>query len=547
MTNSLTNIDISFIETKAPEEVNLAAEALVDDNAVTSSSSSKRGLWETTVVHDNLHYSCELQIRSKVLKSYRCNCNLKNDEEICPHVLASVIVIRRKLDEEEQQKQETKVKSKRNRRSDLPGLLKKLKRTDLEEFILARSRASKPFQLLVQARFIEFLPIDTLPDFIESTFPIFTKANEKVSPSRLSIFLEISKELKIYFRNLIGQNDFTTAYKLAFLHLRKSFYIKHHLQKEKSNFLKLHKELIANFIEIYKLIDAPEYKQFISEQLIELLGSSFISANIQEERDMWMSLYNSLEDKTPLKEVAQKYISRFQSSDYESLYFIHLISIISSSHIEAESQILSRSVQEDYRIIHFLVDYKSLASCNINLQRFYILKKLNNQMAKLVIKNISPEENLLNKIWDKSIENMITFKDATYIDFLEEHKSEDDYPIEFVFEKLRETGNASLIIDAYLRLGKTDLALNLLSSQLDWPLIRRFDQKIFEENSTSCTQLYIDVLKEYLKDHFGIHAKDFIQDVFRRGQQIGMDKELSQIKAELLEHFRDRKLTFPRS
>jgi len=65
-----TGTDISLIEAKAPEEITLRSEEVMDTGQVSGLTEVKTGHWESIVVDNNMHFSVLVEVRSEKLQ--RC-------------------------------------------------------------------------------------------------------------------------------------------------------------------------------------------------------------------------------------------------------------------------------------------------------------------------------------------------------------------------------------------------------------------------------------------------------------------------------------------
>ena len=243
MKNVYDNIDITLIETKVPEEIYVASEELSDTEHISGLSQNKDKEWEATVVDKNMHFSVVVEVKRNKLKFCSCNCSIFSKEHMCPHLIATILKLRKNLEKKKEDRKTRTAKKRRTSSFDLNKFINQISPEELRTFVTAKAKSDKNFKLLMQARFIEKISSDQLAPFIESTFPVLTKANEKVQASKLRAFIDITEELLNHFKNLIAQSDFIEAYEFAFLLLKKSFYIKFHLKTENPRFYRLHKLL----------------------------------------------------------------------------------------------------------------------------------------------------------------------------------------------------------------------------------------------------------------------------------------------------------------
>ena len=542
MKNIYDNIDISLLETKVPEEIYVASEELSDTEQISGLSQNKDKEWEATVIDKNMHFSVVVEVKRNKLKYSACNCSLFSKEQMCPHLVATIIKVRKNLEKKKQEHKTRTVTKRRTTSFDLNQFLDQISPQELKTFALAKAKSDKNFKLLLQARFIEKISADQLSPFIESTFHVLTKANEKVQASKLRAFIDITEELLNHFKNLMAQNDFVEAYEFAFLLLKKSFYIKFHLKNENARFYRLHKQLLKNYIEVYKLIEAPEYKDDITNQLAELLRTSYISAALKEEKDLWMQYYLSENSNGHIQEMITYYLDRHIDGDYNSYYFIKMLELLITDSEEERVKLISiKDLQESYRIIQYLISYSDLPACQSTMQLFYTNKDLSHPLSKAIIEKLLVTKKNITELIDQSIIYYIKYKDVAFLSFIRDNAKSWKKTRSKVIQEIQKSKSEYLLISFLIECDEINEAIEQLKANLSWPLLRRFDTVLAEQQPDQCKELFYLTIKEYVTDHFGAHAQDFTREIFNRITTIDQKVWLTEIKLRLAKEFPDRK------
>lgn len=545
MKNIYDNIDISLIETKVPEEIYVASEELSDVEHISGLTQNKDKEWEATVVDKNMHFSVVVEVKRHKLKYCTCNCSIFSKEHMCPHLVATILKLRKNLEKKKVERQARTVRKRRTSSFDLNMFIDQISPDELKTFAIAKAKSDKNFKLLLQARFIEKISTDQLAPFIESTFPVLTKANEKVQASKLRAFIDITEELLNHFKNLIAQSDFIEAYEFAFLLLKKSFYIKFHLKTENARFYRLHKQLLKNYIEVYKLIEAPEYKDGITNQLAELLRTSYISASLKEEKDLWMQYYLSDNSNDHLREMINYYLDRHIDGDYNSFYFIRMLELFITDTEEVRIEMIKKKdLQECYRIIQYLISYSDLASCQSTMQSFYINKDLSHPLSKAIIENLAVTKKNKTELIDQTIIYYIKYKDGSFLSFIRDNASNWKKIRRKVIDEINKSNSEYLLISFLIECEELEEAIKQLKSNLSWSLLRRFDEVLAEQKPDECKELFYLTIEDYVSDHFGAHAQDFTRDIFYRLTTLGQKAWIADLKSRLAKRFPDRKALY---
>ena len=538
------SMDISTIETKVDEEILLKCEELLDLNNPAQLKELSNGRWESLIIDNSLHFNPVVQIASQRLKHFKCNCNTIQDSEICSHILASVLEIRKRIFEKDNRKPKRIGKSLRKRR-DISNLLNKVPEGQLREFVISRARKDSAFKLILQGRFLEHLPANELEDYIESIFPPLTKANEKISHKKLTTYLEVSQELESHFKNLMIKDDYIEAFHLAYFHLKKSFYIKHHLQNPNTRFKSLHSNLIDNFLELYNLIEAPEYRVFVRNQLTELLSSSYISASFDKEREIWLLLLFSVEDRANLLKLAENYLSKRGKQDYDTYYFINMLTTICAHDEEVKKEAVKlKDAQKAYREIHLLIEYKRLEKCNEILLYYYNFQSLNQPLALLITKHLIVPDNFVDETAKSTIAYYLKYRNTKFVEFLDRIAGGLIEYREELIEKTRELSDNALFIDLLFIMKQYSDGKSEISKNLSFEVLKKFDIQLFQVYPETCFRFYWQLIDQYLSDHFGRHAIEFIEETVRHTENLDSVKWNRWLIQQIRSKYPDRKFRF---
>jgi len=488
------DIDLKLLESKLEEEAYLIVEEIIDKSGVLRLADLGKGNWESLVVDNGMRHTLRFKVKSEKIKSSLCSCPQDQSESICPHVGAAALMLRKELQEKKSKASNTTSRRRSNKSFDLKALLQNLSKEELDGFILRKARQDKNFKLLLQASFIKKISSNQLESFVESTFPILTKANEKISASKLKAYVDNTDELIKHFKNLVAQDNLTEAYELIFLLLRKSFYVKHHLKNEPPRFFKMHKNLLTDFNGLYSLIEAPEYRQKITSHVDQLLSTSYISAELKEEQELWMIQYQHHSDPDALMTITQNYLSKYRQ-DFSSYYFIKSLQLLLISDLERRKDIItSLDSQETYRIIQHLSAQKSHPQSHAVMFDFLRYTDLSHPLAKAIHENLDlPDQK--DAIIKRTSDYLLRYKEDYYIRYIRENSE-------------------------------------------NW---EKDDHELSISHSESCLELYKQVITTYVDQHFGIHAQDFIRRAMTRLSNMDRKDWSNQIRAYLKENYADRR------
>jgi len=497
-----------------------------------------KGSYETVVEERSIRYETHISLKTSNLKTHHCNCVAWQKHGICKHVIAAIFAIRNTIATNAIEAKKTRSKVSK-RKSSVDALLTQITNDELQQFVKAYSRKDKLFKLLLQGRFVNLLSEDELKSYVESSFPVLTKANEKVTPKQISTFLQVSDVLEPQFKAYIAQKDYVEAYRLIFLMLRKSFYIKSKLQTEKASFDNSHAQLINNYLETLNLIEAPEYREFLYLELKELLGTSYISANTYEERQLWLSLYRDLSKHDILGELLETYRNH-RHEDVDSAYFMMMLQLLLAGS-EEQAQIINDSdLQVAYRVLQLLQQYKDLPGVASIMSTYFCNKTLSNPLARLVISNL--QNDIGQVLIDTGINYYLKYKNNEYLEWIKQHTTDWPATSHQIMSALEAKNDSFLKVQFHISNESFTEAGDVIKADNNWKLLTHFDETLFALAPDLVLNLYKNHIQTYLTEHFGLQSKDYTRMVFQRVYKVGGEKARKALASFIRDQFGERGL-----
>lgn len=516
----------------------MQAEELMDSPEAISIRTISKRKFEATVDERQMRYQISIELSQDKVISHRCNCIRGMNGDLCHHVVASILIYRR----QRQKEQEAAAKPKPSRKKvqhHLGKILAQVEPTDLLQFVKDHGRKDKVFRLLLVGRFVYMLNEVELEEYVESAFPILTKANEKVTPSKINLFIQVCQILDEQFKEYMSRDEYIDAYRLCHLLLKKMFYIKSKKHNDHKKFDDLHELLINNYIEIHNLVEAPEYKSYILSQIQSLLGTSYISAQTISERALWMILYHDVESRTCILDLVQHYERHHSHSGSTGDYFVRFLKLLLSDDTNAQQLIEDADLQCAYRVIQLCIEYKREDGVLHLMKQFYLYKRLNPRLTKLILMELP--ETYEESIHKRTVEYYLWHRDRYYIDWILGTNPGHD-KMEDTKQLILQSKDTTLIIQYHLALSQTNQAVQVIKEDDSWSLITRFDEELCQLNPEVLVEVYNHHLCGYLEEHFGTKAVDYSQMVIQRAQKLVEAPLIITIKDFLDGQFPDRKV-----
>ncbi|MBX2871009.1 MAG: hypothetical protein KTR30_02890, partial [Saprospiraceae bacterium] len=154
------NFFLQHIERHVDESLLIQGEELYIRDGVLAMEEIEQHLWSFKVIEDDdARYEVEIQITPSKVKAYTCDCAQFQAEKNCPHIVASLLALRRRKSDEKKQKRKNKQQqSQSSRKLSIQQILDQLEREELIHIIKDFTRQNRAFALSLKARFAYKVP-----------------------------------------------------------------------------------------------------------------------------------------------------------------------------------------------------------------------------------------------------------------------------------------------------------------------------------------------------------------------------------------------------
>ena len=139
----LTNFETNLIESTL-----LEGEELMDQNKVSLYSKEGKSLYIFHTQEENQTIETEILLKGSHVKSSRCDCNEKDKDEYCKHIVVGLFLIRR-----DKSKPKPKPKKRRSNSYSVDQILENISNEELVNFVKAYARKDQKFNLTMKASF----------------------------------------------------------------------------------------------------------------------------------------------------------------------------------------------------------------------------------------------------------------------------------------------------------------------------------------------------------------------------------------------------------
>jgi hypothetical protein len=253
-------IQINNIEHYFDENLVLIAENILENDQVSDLTKHDQGVWTSEVQG----FEVEVQVKASKVVAFTCECH--KGTEGCSHVVATIMLLRRQLIQENLKKQERSRQSFIPNKLNITAILKQIPDEQIREFVRNYARSDKKFSTAIKAAFIH--RVDVIDDnkylsYLKSILP----TKEYKNPS----FNSARKLLNAYKTLLEGtEESFALGEFLEVWQCTSSILSFHYPLSDKSNIQKHNFEpIVLNAVQTltkaYLNTNAPELKEKIEE------------------------------------------------------------------------------------------------------------------------------------------------------------------------------------------------------------------------------------------------------------------------------------------
>lgn len=149
------NFPLKQIEQHLSDALVVAGERLTQSEAVRNLTEVDKHLWTATIERNEV----EIQISPSRVRAVSCDCPFYQEEGLCEHIAAGLLVLRRKKQQEEAAREAKKRARKAPTKLTTATILSSISPEELEQFVRDYARSNRAFSLQLRARFAKDVPL----------------------------------------------------------------------------------------------------------------------------------------------------------------------------------------------------------------------------------------------------------------------------------------------------------------------------------------------------------------------------------------------------
>ncbi|MEM0994264.1 MAG: hypothetical protein AAGI49_14590 [Bacteroidota bacterium] len=546
------NFLLRHIEQNVGENDLVLGEQLFERNAVLNLQMVEKKLWIAKVNA----FEVELKISPTKLEAATCECENYAANGMCEHIVASVLQLRRKLDQLKKEKP-IKKSNKPSNRLTTKKILSEISEAALKRFVQEYASKDRNFALALKARFVGQVEIsDDKNKYLQILDDAIKQARKKdrnISHRGKQKLLKITNELAQQLSLAIAQQHYRSAVFIAQSFIEKLTPILRKLSdaKEIVDYIK------KGFQTLQQLIDLPIPPSLIEElwqySITEYTKITYrINEIIPHFYRLQRVLAAKLNHQEALLDLLQEFSLQMQYSDenYTRL-LISRFTLLEQLERWEESDQLVKAHLNHPNLLLFVI--RQAMSRKDYAQAKYLGEKgLDNPNAgktkaalEDILLQIAQQEGEAAKVVSYATARLYSSYEMKYFELLKTYFAGDwDKEVNKVLDKLQRTSfslaQRDLIAGIFAEEEKFDDLLTYIEKLQSLDILQTFDQLLLQHRKSAVYELYEDLLSSYVKHHVGRKPAIRIRTKLQHLKTIGARQFVSSFVENLRSEYPER-------
>jgi hypothetical protein len=525
-------------------------EQLVENNAVQKLEEPEKELWVAEVEQ----YETEVRLKGQKVLEGTCECERYLDIGLCGHIVATLLVLRRQLQNRKSERQKKKQqRQKQPQKLTTKTVLENVELEELASFVREYARTNRNFAIALKARFASAVEAmdsqDKYAQLLDTTIKAVRKSDREITLRGSQRLLKVLTELKRQSEAAQAEGDFLTVAVIAKTIIGK---ITPLLRKTSGKKAALRQHVTDAFDILHQLLaqqPAPRLKQQLWAYALEEHGKrTFRSQQIDLYFfKLMLQLAQDTQQLSTLLEKLDEHIDTYEQEDrpLAPLLLQKVSTLEKAGREEAARQLMERNLTQP-DVLEYAIRQaqgkqqthrvKALAQTGLRLDP---PQGTRGRLEKLLL-DIAQREDDQTAIVQYALLRFYDTLDLQYYQLARQHSLPSDWPaiVEEVWaklealpfsQKLRDTRARLLILEedwsGLMAYTEALESLDLLAFA-DEHLLPRFPQRT--------KQLYEALIREYARHHLGRQTARRIRNALERLQLIGA----APLARRLLDDFR---------
>jgi len=541
-----TAFPIKDIELFIEDEIVEAGELLLDINSTFSVSEIEKNLWVTTLKEGGQSFEVEIQMHYKKVKAYTCDCEMYATHELCPHITATLLWLRKNKTKTAPPKVRKRVSNPTKLTTN--NILQNIKHKDLMTFVKQYARTNKAFSIALKARFTSDINFLATEDKYHQLLNSVLSPKKSINHLGKRFLAQIESVIKEVIQQIADQLALDNHAE-AFIILKVLFDRLHTISLSKRTDLEPLNGHLNEGLRMLSSITKREIAPQLNFEIWEYGLKAWKDEDYFGHAAKW-NLFQILErlaiEKVRKKELLESLLHHMNSIDKEDDHRIMLLVAQMRLHNQlGEEDHVNMLLEEHLSEPLILLSAIAEAKRSEDWTRVLALAKFGESLKMEEALSIQLDETLLevakakkDQPTQKKMAKKLFLKTFQFKYLLSLNLSTQPSLYAQLIEELSDLPYSLNQRDAIAKLHSQSQnqagLLNYLKEAQSLDLLKAYGASLIHDQKEEVYQLYRDLLAQYLKQHFGKQAANRITDFIFHLKGI----RATDLAAELIERFR---------
>ena len=528
------------IEAHVEDRFFIIGETLYEQGKVTDLSEAERHLWLANVLGNEV----EVQITPSKVRACTCECSRYKEEDMCEHITAVLLKLRRELDRVRATKAQNRVKKNTiAKKLTTAVILNHISPEELKHYVRDYAKSNRAFGLALKARFAASVPMaddrEKFFQLLETTIKDARTKHDRIRYKGKLKLLKILKELLAQVDDYIASEKFTDAFYILQAIIEKCAPLYWKVEGDAS---KYYGEVKRSFNLLQNLLEsnpAPAMREEIWHFCLKECGkSTYRSSGFSQF--FFQILLDLADDKDKEVELLQVVDSQIDNMTIggkaKANLLIYKLNILDRQNKnEAAEKLVFENLNEPDLLL--FVTEKALEKENFIRARFLAEQSFkynfpNPIIAKMedVLLSIAQAENKPEEIKDFARRKLLRKMEIEDYQLLRNAVKEEEWA-DFISTFLSELTKKpysmekrDLIAEIHARENNFEALLDYIENIRSLDLLQRYDVTLMEDEKERVNRLYEDILNGFIRHHLGRQSSEKIRLALQHLHDIGARK-----------------------
>ena len=550
------DIKLSKLEHSVSENDLLKGELLLEEGKIQQLFELEKHLWLAKVEDGQAVYEVEVKITPSKVVAVSCECVIFKSEGMCPHIVAVLLAIRKRITEIKERKPlKKKTATSNSQKLTTKVILNNVTHDDLIDFVREFAQKNRNFAIALKARFASSVDgmdhQEKYRQLIETTISASRKADRTISKRGIQKIDQVLQELQHQIESAISLRHYTIAFAITRSIIEKITPILRKLSDDATPLLEQVHHGFKTLSTISRGMLAPELQEEILEYCLAEADKRVYRSQALDHHffDIAQYLSNTENGKKQILEALNNQENKYQQEDFNPILFLkRKYQILSSFEMDKEAEILiDRYINQAELLITavktaIFTDHapkaKSLALRGLE-QQYHPSYIFQLEELLLEISQATADNSAVIKFAEKRF--LVSFQQK-YFDIIKEAHPKKAWK-NFVDQLLQKLNGLAYSIEkpAAIALvlseeGRVEPLKKHLKESRSIDLLIKYGKRILHQEDDIIFDIYQQILNQYLNNHLGRTPSVKIRTVIAHLHE----HEKHQVASQLVQAFRNQ-------